>query len=113
MRNFLETDAEMCALEMLGWNDWEGPWALFRRITTPIVIIVGEDEDREGNNRRAVDLLPKGRLVTIPTLGHVGAFLRSDLVLPHALAFLAEVVGAAKPSRSRLSLETLTGEFCG
>jgi hypothetical protein len=35
--------------------------------------------------------MPRARRVTLDGLGHVGAYLRSDLALAHAVPFLREV----------------------
>jgi len=35
--------------------------------------------------------MPNGRSVVLPGLGHVAAFVRSDLVLPHIASFVREL----------------------
>lgn len=91
-QNFLDTDPEMFALELEGWLPWGTPWPLLPAIATPTLLLAGEDEE-DGNVARAAETLPNARAAIIPGLGHVGAFLRSDLLLPHARAFLSSLAG--------------------
>jgi hypothetical protein len=63
-------------------------------------MIVGQTE--EGDERsagthtlQAAAAIPNATVVVLPELGHVMAFVRSDLVLPPVVAFLDEVT----PSR--------------
>jgi pimeloyl-ACP methyl ester carboxylesterase len=88
--HFLETDAEMAALELEAWaRHWEGPWPLFETIEAPTLIVVGEGEDPDGQAERAVRAMRDGRHVVLPGVGHLGAFLRPDLVGPPVRDFLA------------------------
>lgn len=92
----LSTDPEMYALELVGWSTWSGAWPLFERIGAPTLIVVGErEEDGTGladrHARDAAARMPSGRAVVLPKLGHVGLFVRSDLVLPHIAALLDEI----------------------
>lgn len=87
-QNFLETDPEMFALALEAWQSWGTPWPLLPRIVAPVLLLAGEGEE-DGNVARAAETLPDARRAIIPGLGHVGAFLRSDLILPHARAFLS------------------------
>jgi pimeloyl-ACP methyl ester carboxylesterase len=79
------TDPEMFALELEAWAEWS-PWPLFPRIEAPTVIVAGELEDC--GCAEAADLIPHGRAVVVPGLGHLGVFLRSDLVVAEARAIL-------------------------
>lgn len=88
----LATDPEMCALEEEGWIDW-APWQLLPTITTPSLILVGEREDPDRTMERAASIMPDARCVVLPALGHNGAWLQSGMALPHATAFLKEIVG--------------------
>jgi hypothetical protein len=92
-QNFLETDAEMLALELLAWCEWDGPWPLLPHLLTPTLLLLGEDED-DGNAARAAEVMPHAHCLVLPGLGHVGAFLRSDLALPHATSFLHRICAA-------------------
>jgi pimeloyl-ACP methyl ester carboxylesterase len=86
-----ETDAEMFTLERLGEANWHGPLSLLPTIRAPVLMLVGELEDPDGNSARAVPQLRDGRCVTFRGLGHVGAYLRSDLALAEAVPFLKRV----------------------
>ena len=89
-RNVRAGDPVMHALDRLGRRKWKGPLALYPEFRTPTLIFAGEQEDEEHETERSVDLLPRGRLVRLPGVGHLGAFYRSVLVLPLALPFLRE-----------------------
>jgi pimeloyl-ACP methyl ester carboxylesterase len=84
----LETDREMFALELLGESMWRGPWSVLQQIQCPVLMLAGETEDPEDNNGRAASVLRDANSVTLEGLGHVGAYLRSDLALSHARPFL-------------------------
>lgn len=90
-RQLDETDAEMFALEVLGTDTWDGPWSLLDHIAAPTLMLVGQREDPDGDNPRAAVRMPRARCVTLDGLGHVCAYLRSDLALAHAVPFLREV----------------------
>lgn len=83
-----DTDAEMFTLERLGETRWHGPLSLLPVIEAPVLMLVGELEDPDRNSAQAVRSLRTGRCVTFPGLGHVGAYLRSDLALAAAVPFL-------------------------
>jgi pimeloyl-ACP methyl ester carboxylesterase len=89
------TDPEMFALTIEAWAPWGGPWTEFARVEAPTLTVVGQLE--EGDRFSAADhagqaaaALQDGRVVVLPDLGHVMAFVRADLVLPHVRAFLDE-----------------------
>ena len=89
------TDPEMFALCIEAWKPWRGPWAEFAGVETPTLIVVGQLE--EGDRVSAADhawqaaaILQDGRVAVLPDLGHVMAFARADLVLPHVRPFLEE-----------------------
>ena len=87
------TDPEMFALSLEAWASWAGPWAEFAKIEVPTLIVVGQleegDEETAGVNARTAALeLRDGRAVVLPGLGHVMAFVRSDVVLSAIRAFL-------------------------
>ena len=87
-RQVIETDREMFALEILGESMWRGPWSVLHQIHSPVLFLAGESEDSEGNNQRAASIMPDAIAVTFRGLGHVSAYLRSDLALSHAVPFL-------------------------
>jgi pimeloyl-ACP methyl ester carboxylesterase len=90
----------MFALTLEAWAAWRGPWAEFPRIEAPTLLIVGQleegDESTAGANARAaVATMRNARAEVLPGLGHVMAFVRSDLVLPRVRAFLGKADGEA------------------
>jgi pimeloyl-ACP methyl ester carboxylesterase len=87
------TDPEMFALAMEAWASWGGPWDEFPHVQPATLIIVGELEEIEAgeNASRAAALMRDARAVVLPGLGHVAAFVRSDLALPHVIEFLDAV----------------------
>jgi hypothetical protein len=56
-------------------------------------MFVGELEDPEHLNDRAAEQMRNARVMRLEGLDHLDAFIRSDLVLPQAMAFLAQVSG--------------------
>jgi pimeloyl-ACP methyl ester carboxylesterase len=68
-----------------GWD----PWEAMPRISTPTLFIVGELEDTDDVMGDAAAAMPDASCVVLPGLGHINAFLRSDLTLPHVERFLA------------------------
>lgn len=97
------TDPEMFALLLEAWTSWGGPWDEFAKIQAPTLLVVGQREegandDAAAHAQRAADTIPDGRAVVLPELGHVMAFVRADLVLPHVLAFLDDVAPTASGS---------------
>ena len=88
------TDPEMFALQLEGREPWGGPWAEFPKIEVPTLIVVGQTEEGDEHSAgahalQAAQTLPNGRAEVLPGVGHVLAFVRADLVLPHVLAFLS------------------------
>lgn len=84
------TDPEMFALALEAWASWAGSWDEFARVESATLVIVGELEEAEAgeNAARAAALMRDGRAVVLPGFGHVGAFVRSDLVAPLVMGFL-------------------------
>lgn len=80
-----ENDDEVFARQVDGLAEWT-LWPLLPRVHTPTLLIAGELEDQHQDE--VCSALRDGRAVTIPGLGHVGAFLHSELVLPHVIPFL-------------------------
>jgi pimeloyl-ACP methyl ester carboxylesterase len=67
-----------------GWDDWEA----LPRVTAPTLFLTGELEDPDDATAGAAARMPNGSRVRLAGLGHINAFLRSDLALPHAMEFL-------------------------
>ena len=85
---FLATDPKVFAAEVKGSGDATQVRASLGAVRAPALLLVGEAEDPGGEAARVATLLPSGRAVTLPGVGHVGAFLASEQVLPHALRVL-------------------------
>lgn len=75
-------------LAMPNWN-WD-EWDALPHIVAPALFLTGELEDPDDETSEAAALMRKGARFRIPGQGHINAFLRSDVVLPQAKAFLAE-----------------------
>jgi pimeloyl-ACP methyl ester carboxylesterase len=97
LQQMASTDGEMFALEILGSALWHGPWSVLEDIHCPVLMLVGELEDPEGDNPRAASRMADARCVTFPGLGHIGAYVRSDLALAEAVPFLRQVANAPSP----------------
>ena len=82
------------------WVKWGGEWDALPRIPTPTLILCGTKEDPDRECEEDAKRLQNGRAIFLEGLGHVGAFLRSDLSLPIVKAFLKEVGVGPKSSRT-------------
>lgn len=89
LENLLETDSEVVARGFECFAGWS-PWPLFPKIAPPTLIVAGELEDQ--GCAEAATRMPDGRAVILPGLDHIAAFAQSSAVLPHARAFLDEVL---------------------
>ncbi len=92
-RNVREGDPRMYALDRIGRRWWHGPKSLYSSFRTPMLMLSGEREVDEGATEKALAILPKSRGVRIPGVGHLAAFYRSELSVPHAIPFLWEHLG--------------------
>lgn len=90
-RNVREGDPRMLAMTGIAWLDWKGPRSVLEHWSTPILMLTGEREDPDRVTEHTVAAVPGARIVRIPGVGHLGAFARSDLALPHAKLFLQDV----------------------
>ncbi|RMF77653.1 MAG: alpha/beta fold hydrolase [Chloroflexi bacterium] len=58
----------------------------------PCLVYVGQHDDWSAEGAQyAVEQMPDGRFVELPDLDHYGAQIRSDMIIPHIIEFLAEV----------------------
>ena|ERR1700693_1324421 len=85
------TNPHMLSLWFEAYGGWD-PWTLLPRISAPILMFVGELEDPDDWNSRAAQLAGNARVVRLPGLDHLQAFIRSDLVVPEALEFLSMTI---------------------
>jgi pimeloyl-ACP methyl ester carboxylesterase len=69
------------------WN-W-APWEAAAEVTAPTLFAVGAIEDPDDTMAELASKMPDAIRVRIPQRGHINAFLASNLVLPHVMAFLA------------------------
>ncbi len=60
-------------------------------MTMPCLLFVGETDPRLPKVQECVKELKNGTFLSVPASDHLAAFARSDLVLPHVRASLAEV----------------------
>lgn len=67
-----------------GWDEWEA----LPRVKAATLFLAGELEDPDEGTAAAAARMPNGSRVRLAGLGHINAFLRSDLALPHAMEFL-------------------------
>ena len=59
--------------------------------TLPCLLYMGEADLNHAEGKKCVDVLPNVTFVTLPDLNHTQSFIRSELVLPHILKFLANM----------------------
>src|SRR5215212_3705688 len=85
---FLATDPGVFVAEVKGFGDGSQVRASLGTIRAPALLLVGAMEDPEGEAARTAALLPSGKAVTLPGVGHIGAFLASEQAQPHALGLL-------------------------
>ncbi len=77
------------------WDDWDA----LSQIHSPTLFIAGALEDPDDETRVAVARMRNASRVRLDDLGHIHAFLSSELVLRHVLPFLARhAPGGLKPS---------------
>ncbi len=88
---FLETEADVLALELEAWAAWPGAWALAERIRCPVLLLAGAHEDPAGELAALAARLPDGDAQLLDGAGHVGAFLAAADALARARPFLARV----------------------
>jgi pimeloyl-ACP methyl ester carboxylesterase len=86
-----KSDFEAHMSECSEWLKWGGEWDALPSIQTPTLIMFGSKEDPDHESEEDAKRLQNGRAIFLEGLGHVGAFLRSDLSLPIVKAFLKEV----------------------
>lgn len=55
----------------------------------PCLVYAGQADDRHASAKRCAGQLPHGNFVSLPGLNHIDCYVRSDLVLPHVMRFLA------------------------
>ncbi len=91
-KNVLDGDPFMKALDTVAALDWRGPLDAYPNLRVPVLMLTGEREDQERTTEKAIERIPNGRVVRLRGVGHLSAFYRSDLTLPHILPFLRELL---------------------
>ena len=86
--NLLGTDPEIFALNEEAWLKWCNYELVPPGFSVPTLIINEELEDQAHQGERLAARLTNSSAITLPGLGHLGAYVRSDLVLPTAKEFL-------------------------
>ena len=91
-QNVLGGDPLMRALDAVASysTKWRGPFDAYPRLRAPVLMLSGEKEDPERETEKAVSKMPNGRVVRLAGIGHLSAFYRSDLTLPHIISFFQE-----------------------
>jgi pimeloyl-ACP methyl ester carboxylesterase len=92
MRQFEATNPEMLALWYEAYGDWD-TWSLLPKIEAPVLMFVGELEDPDRSTDAAGQRIRDARVIRLAGLDHIGAYERSDLVLPAAREFLGRSIG--------------------
>ena len=76
---------------MLAWPDWNwSEWESLPHVVAPTLLVAGELEDPEDETGKGAALMPNGTRLRVTGQGHINAFIKSSLVLPHVTAFLAQ-----------------------
>lgn len=84
------TNPEMVALWYEAYDLWD-TWALLPQITAPVLMFVGDLEDAEHGTERGAQRIRRAQVVRLPGEDHITAYERSNLVLPLAIEFLAQL----------------------
>jgi len=89
VENMAATDPEMFALELEQWTQWDGPASVLRRLRVPVLLLQAERSYSEEERRAMTQMNPRSRSRVLPGVGHLGAFVSVDLVIPHLREFLS------------------------
>ena len=81
----------MMALMLEAWSTAPSSWEEFPSITSPALLVVGEEEQEEGAATRAAARLPHGRAVVLPGYGHLQAFWHAEVTGPLIVEFLRSI----------------------
>ena len=85
----MRNDAEALVAASLDWGSMADE--VLPRVTIPCLVYVGEADPIFAKVQEAAKHIPSATYFSIPRVDHLGAFYRSELVLPHVKKFLAEV----------------------
>ena len=85
------TDIQQFIDWLLAWPDWKwNEWESLPHVAAPTLLLAGELEDREDETGKAASVMPNGTRIRVVGQGHINAFIKSPLILPHVTAFLAK-----------------------
>ena len=79
---FLATDPEVFIAEVKGFGTGERVRASLSSISAPALLLVGAAEDPGDEAAKVAALLPSGRALTLPGVGHIGVFPRERAGAP-------------------------------
>lgn len=84
------TDVEQFADQLEALPDWQWEeWDALPLLDTPVLFVTGELEDKDNDVGEVVGRMRRGEVLRLEGLGHINAFLATDLVLPRVQEFLA------------------------
>ncbi|MGA8711136.1 MAG: alpha/beta fold hydrolase [Thermoplasmata archaeon] len=89
VENMAATDPEMFALELEQWTQWDGPASVLRHLRVPVLLLQAERSYSEEERRAMTQMNPRSRSRVLPGVGHLGAFVSVDLVIPPLREFLS------------------------
>jgi pimeloyl-ACP methyl ester carboxylesterase len=85
------TDIQQFIDWLLAWPDWKwNEWESLPHVAAPTLLLAGELEDPEDETGKAASVMPNGTRIRVVGQGHINAFIKSPLILPHVTAFLAK-----------------------
>ena len=90
----LANDAEALSACLLAGGHEPGYEDILSTMTMPCLIYAGEADPFYPGAKECGKQIPNTALVSFSNLDHMQALVRSDLVLPHMIKFLAEVSAA-------------------
>jgi pimeloyl-ACP methyl ester carboxylesterase len=90
-------ESDLVALDAAA-SKWEGFSydEVLSNIKLPCMVYTGNKDPAFPLDQKATQVIPNGVFVPLPDLDHIGAFCRSDLVVPHIKNFLEQVEQANK-----------------
>jgi pimeloyl-ACP methyl ester carboxylesterase len=87
----LRADGHALAFQLLADAAPMSPLPELDLVTTPVLLLAGDQDPRLNLIRRTADRLRGGQLAVLPGCGHFDTFTRTDLTIPLAREFLGRV----------------------
>ena len=91
-KRWLDNDYKALSALYQNGSTWPDASDLLASITAPFLLNADESDTYYDGAREAVKHIQHASFVSIPGLMHTEAFVRSDLILPHAKRFLRSVL---------------------